>query len=315
MATISGYEIKGYDIKFYCKVTEMNIGSPTYKCVLSFGTGMKQFCMTAMYDKQKNPNTIYIDRVENNDLCVKDGLLSNYDKGTIKFVKTSLCAMKQLFPQVVRFTFTDDSQIYCDKKSKLFKLSMSYDYILKYNESWYQKNFDAILPGFISKYYDNNKHVVITSEPGSIMDTYVKSLQVLDEPIMEYLLIKDTLPQLNKYKKEYEASKTPREFIQTLRVNLGNTFCFVVGPWLNQYMMLLQVKLSPEYWYITTIESDPNFKMIPMDPEDAIKMLDNPTRFQSGGGTRKRNKRNKRLIYKMIADSNFTEHCVGYYHD
>ena len=82
---MNGYKVRGFDLTFYCKKSEINIGMSNYKCVLSFGAGMKKFCMTAFYDKQKNPTTIYINNVENNDLCVSNGLLSNYDN-SIEFV-------------------------------------------------------------------------------------------------------------------------------------------------------------------------------------------------------------------------------------
>ena len=68
--------------------------------------------------------------VENNDLCVSNGLLSNYDKGTVKLVKTALYVIKTEFPEITTLTLKDDSQIYCEKGSKIFKISMSYDYIL-----------------------------------------------------------------------------------------------------------------------------------------------------------------------------------------
>ena len=307
---MNGYKVRGFDLTFYCKKSEINIGMSNYKCVLSFGAGMKKFCMTAFYDKQKNPTTIYINNVENNDLCVSNGLLSNYDKGTVKLVKTALYVIKTEFPEITTLTLKDDSQIYCEKGSKLFKMSMSYDYILKYNESWYQKHFNAILPGFISKNYISNK-VNIVSEPNSIMNKYVSSLHVLDEPNIDYSLIRDSFPQFEQYKDIYESSKSPRDFIQQLRTTLGTKYCFIVGPWLNHYMIFLQIKLHPDDWYILSsmIEPVPNYKIDPIDFIHAKRILDGGSQKNRTNKTRKQ----KKYTYKIVADCNFRDTCVGYY--
>jgi hypothetical protein len=247
---------------------------------------MKKFCLTAIY-KGVKPTEIYIDRVENNDLCLLNGKLSDYEKGTVKLIKVALFVMKSLFPDVTKYTLHDDSQLYCDKSSFLFKLSMSYDYILKYNETWYQKNFNAELPE-------------------SLMTMYNNSLKVLDEPITDYALIVNMFPQFSEYKSEYESSSTPRKFISLLRKKLDREFCFKVGKWLNQYMVSLQIKLLAENWYINAanIKNVPNFSMTHMDSNNANRIL-------NGGGRTRKN--NKRIGYKIKSDSAFTENCVGYY--
>lgn len=301
-----GYIITGYDIKIYCKLTETNIGEPNYKCVISFGTGMKKWCITALYDKTK-PNEIYIDRVQNNDLCVIGGKLRDYEKGTTKLVKIALYTLRQLFPDVIKLTLHDDSQIYCDEKSLMFKLSLSYDYILKYNESWYQKNFNAELPGFISKKYTNTQYSTITYQQDSLMGNYVESLAKLDDAIMPYSLIINIFPQFSEYKMEYEASNTAREFISKLRKTLKNDFCFKVGKWLNQYMLFLQIKLSAEYWYILSVNIDsvPNFTI-------TILSNNNTQRILNGGKRYNKTLKSKKGL-QIIADSNFTDICVGSY--
>ncbi len=309
---VTGYIVTGYNIKLYCKMTETNIGQPTYKCVLSFGGGMKKFCLTAIFDN-KNPTEIYIDRIDNNDLCVIEGKLQNYEKGTIKLIKISLCSIKKLFPHINKLTLVDDSQIYCEEINKNFKLSLSYDYILKYNESWYQKHFNAELPGFISKDYINNEiYPIIHNESGTLMYNYSNSLKVLDEPIMDYSLIINIFPQLIEYKNEYESSKTPRLFINLLRKKLKNEFCFKIGKWLNQYMVSLRIKLSAEYWYILTsnIESVPQFNMLLMDETNAKRIL-------NGGYNKIKNtkKQSKNYGYRIISDSNFTDSFIGSYND
>ena len=317
---MSGYLITGYNMKIYCKLTESNVGKSDYKCAISFGTfsnrestarpsrsgtGMKKWCVTAMYDIT-NPTEIYIDRVQNNDLCVVDGKLRNYEKGTIKLVKIALYTIKQLFPDVTKLSLHDDSQIYCDETSNMFKLSLSYDYIVKYNESWYQKNFSAELPGCKSKTYGDNIYPNIKYEDDTLMANYVKSLKKLDEPIIPYPLIIDTFPYFSEYKIDYESSNTPRKFINKLRKTLKNDFCFKVGKWLNQYMLTLHIKLSPEYWYILTenIESVPNFTMTKLKDENTKRILD--------GGGRTRNN-SKKTGFRIVSDSNLTDIFVGGY--
>jgi hypothetical protein len=306
---ITGYLVTGYDIKMYCKTTETNKGQPNYKCVLSFGGGMKKFCLTAIFDNKK-PDEMYIDHVDNNDLCTIGTKLKAYEKGTIKIVKIALYVIKHLFPDVNKLTLFDDSQILCDESNRSFKLSLSYDYILKYNESWYQKQFSAELPGMISKKYaKNNVFPIIVGEPGSLMDKYTKSLQVLDEPIMDYSQIINSYPQFSEYEDCYKKSKTPREFINALRRDLKSDFCFKVGKWLNQYMVSLRIKLFAEEWYIltSTIEMPPNFDMTLMNNINSKRILD--------GGRHNTKKNTKNNGIHIGSDSNFTSSVVGVYDD
>jgi hypothetical protein len=152
MSNIKAYKISGYNINLYCKISEYGIDTNNYMCSMSFGTGNKKFCLTAIY-KALNPFEIYIDRVEKNDLCIIDNKLSDIDEGLVKLVKLSLLFIKKIYPHVTRLTFHDDSQIYCNnvralqsltlRENKLDKLSLAYDYIIKYNQTWYEKNFKA----------------------------------------------------------------------------------------------------------------------------------------------------------------------------
>jgi hypothetical protein len=305
---LTGYLITGYDIKLYCKMSEFNIGQPNYTCTLSFGGGMKKFCLVATFNNKK-PNQIYIDRVDNNDLCTIDNKLKTYEKGTVKLVRIALRTIKQLFPHINKLTLFDDSQILCDESNNLFKLSLSYDYILKYNESWYQKQFSAELPGFISKeYVKNGKFPIVKAEPGTIMDNFMTSLLVLDEPIMDYSQIINSYPQFSEFETEYKAAKTPREFIGILRKKLGEDFCFKVGKWLNQYMVSLRIKLSPEYWYIPAekILDVPKFSMTLMNEVNTKRILD-------GGGRRNTKKHSKKLGFRITGGHTFTESFIGSY--
>lgn len=69
--SIHGKKLEGYGITTYCKTTELYKDDPIqYTCDFAFGTGIKKFCMVAKYDV-KNPDSIYIDRVENNKACYR----------------------------------------------------------------------------------------------------------------------------------------------------------------------------------------------------------------------------------------------------
>ncbi len=197
---ISGYEISGYNMKLYCKITEYGIDTDYYKCTMSFGSGFRKFCLIASYSKQK-PYEIYIDRIEKKDLCIINDKLSNFIDGTVKLVKIALWTMKQMYPHVKKYTLKDDSQIYCDGENSEDSMHMAYDYILKYNETWYQKKFNAELSGFISKVISKNDPLTkIISEKDSLMNMSYSSFIILDEPITPLPLVIDLLPILLKYK-------------------------------------------------------------------------------------------------------------------
>jgi hypothetical protein len=255
MADIRAYKISGYDISLYCKITEYGINTDNYICSMSFGSGNKKFCLIAIY-KASNPFEIYIDRIEKNDLCIIGNKLTDIEEGLVKLVRLSLLFIKIIYPHVTCLTFQDDSQIYCNNENKLNKLSLAYDYIIKYNQTWYENKFKAELPGLISA---KNK----TATEKSLMYTYFESLKELDKPLIPFEIIVNTINILQKYEDEYNSSKTPREFINCIRAKYKNEYCKEVCKWLNSYMKVLQIKIYPESWYILTLNiSDiPKFKI------------------------------------------------------
>jgi hypothetical protein len=285
MYEIKGYDIKGYGMHIYCKITEYGIDTEGYKCTMSFGTGLKKFCLIASYSKD-NPYEIYIDRIEKRDICIVNGTLSDFEEGTVKFVKTALCTMKQLYPHVRKYTLKDNSQLVCnDTANDKNKILLSYDYILKYNQTWYQSKFNAELPD-------------------SFMDIAHKSYSILDKQLNPLPLVSDAIPELEKYKHEYETSKTPREFIHTLRTKYGDAYCFEVS-WLNRYMLYLNIEIFPNHWYISEnhIKSVPNYKATLLPQRNAIRKLD--------GGTRKNTRKQK--SYCFTSDCVLTSDIVGTY--
>lgn len=219
------YIIKSFDKEFYCKIT--NIYN---NYTLSVG-GKNNYCLIVAI-KQLTPTQAYIDSIEFNEKCVKDGTLEE-NNGMFKLVTAGLYTLKIKFPKVEKILLKDDSYVYCKKGSKEYKLSLAHDYIIKYNETWYQKQFNATLP----KEY---------------LETFNKSLKVLDEPLDNYEFQVSLIPQLKEYEDIYMKSKTPREFIKSLKHNLKEEYCFKVGKWLNHYMDKLNIKLFSDFWYIDT---------------------------------------------------------------
>jgi hypothetical protein len=271
MSILSGYTITGNGLRLYCKIIEYGINTDNYKCTMLFGTGMRKFCLTASYNK-KNQYEIYIDRVEKQDICILDSRLSNVGDGTAKLVKIALWTMKQLYPHVKQYTFIDTSQIHCDGEHSKDTMHMGYDYILKYNKTWYQKKFKAEL------------------ESEEYAEKLNKSLKALDEEIVPLDLIKDIFPDfIEKYKQEYESSNTPRDFINKLRKKHGKEYCNIVGQWLNRYMKYLRINIYPESWLIKeeNIIKPTKFKATKLSPSDVTTRLN---RISGGKRTRKQYK-------------------------
>jgi len=219
------FTVKGDGKEFYCKVQTILQYNSNPMYTISFGS-KTEFCVTIAI---KLDTVAYIDRVEYNELCVKDGVLP--DGGTSTIVSVALWTIKQLFPRIETFTLTDDSYLYCIKKSKEYKLSLAYDYIVKYGETWYEKKFKAILP---DKFYSD----------------YKDSQKVLDLPLDPFEYQSSRAPFLIKYKDVYSSTKTPRDFITSLRETYGREYCKEVGPWLNRYMECLKVVMFKDSWLI-----------------------------------------------------------------
>lgn len=273
----------------YCKISSFTAygkTEPSYS--ISFG-GKSDFCFTSSIDK-RSPDICYIDRIEYNGCCVVDGTL-NERGGTIALVKLALWTIIHLFPNVRKFTLKDNSYIYCEKGSKMTKLSLSYDSLLKYNKTWYQRHFDATLPT-------------------EILSEFVRSISILDEPLASFDYIVSKLNALQPFEAEYESapeqlgvsseqvpiySHTPRAFINALRRD--QNYCFKVGKWLEQYMNLINVRLFADNWFILreSVKEPPNYHI--QETRNNIR----------GGGTRKKVKqRNFSLIahYSCGGDDN-----------
>jgi hypothetical protein len=290
---IIGYKVSGYSFNLYCKITEYGINTNNYKCTMAFGTGFKKFCLVASYSS-KNPYEIYIDRIERKDNCIINDSLSDFEEGTVKLVKIALWTMTKFYPHVAKYTLIDSSQIHCGDNSN-DTIHLGFDYILKYNQTWYQKKFNAELPGFIDKFVDGL--TIIKSEKNSIMYKVYNSYKVLDEEIVPIQLVSDSIPFILDYKEEYSTSKTPREFIQKLRNKFGKKYCNIVGKWLNNYMFYLNISIEMDKWYIPkrNIIEPQGYSIIRLSEQNVIAKLN--------GGKRDTKKQHK-YKYNIIAKYN-----------
>jgi len=227
--TVFKYAVNGFGTSFYCKVSELDVqGSVFYS--FAFG-GKDTFCFIAAMDPNKN-YIPYIDRVEYNESCVKEGILEELG-GTTHLVQCALWTMKYLFPHITKFKLIDDSYIYCNRGSKEIKMSLAYDLIFKRNQTWYEEKFKAHLPPHL-------------------MEEYKKTLNVLDQPLAPFQYVSNIISKLYKYKEEYETSTTPRLFIQAIRKKYGKKYCFELD-WLVQYAEMLGINYYKSAWEIDDV--------------------------------------------------------------
>jgi hypothetical protein len=293
--------IKGYGIGANCKITTYSDNRVTY----SFGNGRNNYCLTASYDPA-NPDNIYIDRVEKAE-CLIDVNIEDIEDATAKLVRLALYTMYQDKPSIKRITLKDDSYLYCNGSSGP-KISIAYDYILKYNQTWYQKKFGALLPGFISEngeMIENTKLIKISIDDspkmvhvidGSPMDIYLTSILNLDKPCITYEEITDNFYEIKRHRNEYELSASPRDFIEKLRKKYDIvTFCKEGATWFKRYIEFLQVKLFYDLWYIpvSSIKMPTGFVITEPSAKNKSRILQ--------GGKRNRTKKSS-IQYGIISN-------------
>ena len=206
MSQLETFVVKGFNnLRIYCKISAMSSYGKTEKnYTISFG-GKNVFCFTAAISAD-TPHICYIDRVEYNNACVTDGSLRERGN-TTQLVRLALWTIVTKFPRVTTITLIDDSYIYCNGENTGTKLSLSYDSIVKYNQTWYQRNFKAELPTYKKPKFEN-------------------SLLILDRPLESFEFMSSRLNALQPYTELYTG--TPREFITNLRRTYGANYCFNV---------------------------------------------------------------------------------------
>lgn len=272
--------IKGDGIEANCKITTYVDQRITY----SFGNGRNNFCLTASYDPTK-PDRIYIDRVEKAD-CLIGAKLEDMDEGTAKLVRLALYTMYQDKPHIKCITLKDDSYLYCHGISGP-KISMAHDYLLKYNQTWYQKKFGAVLPGFRQEGQ---------LDPGSPMELYQVSILNLDKPCITYEEITEKFHEIKKHRLEYESSVSPRDFMNKLRTKYEKTaFCKEGASWFKRYIDFLQINIFYDLWHVPVenIQRPTLYKIYEPDAKNKERIL-------QGGSKRRSSRRRRRINHSGI---------------
>ncbi len=272
--------VSGFGKQYYCKIIESTRdGKHSY--TFSFG-GRRYYCIIITI-RPDTPDVGYIDRMEYNEACVKDGSLE-HKKGIWHLGVTALWTFHTQFPHIKYFTLMDDSHIYCEDGSKVHKLNLAYDYIVKYNKTWYEDKFNAHLPS-------------------PLMKMYKESCKVLDKPSDTFAFMVERESRIRPYEKIYNDSKTPREFLNKLRAHLGPQYCFEVGKWLSSYIELLRITIFKMSWMI-------NIEDIHKPDNFSIAEKKNEMR---GGGKKQTRKNQRPRNFSIISGNDEEGTIVGYY--
>jgi hypothetical protein len=253
---IQYYIIKSSNKEFYCKVIQY-FGNYT----ITVG-GKKGYCLLVIINKT-SPTEAYIRDIAYDDACAKDGNLEKMG-GIYTLIACGLYCIKEKIRNIQRFSLTDASHIQCIKGSQQYKMDLAYDSILKYNQTWYQRRFHATLP------------------PTSL-SKFEASLKRLDMGLPDFKYFVSIIP--STLKDIYLHTKTPREFIETIRSTYKENYCFQVAFWLDSFLEMCGIHLYRDEWYI---------------PIDAVVAPEDYSveETQDGGGGRRltRKKRNFRLV-------------------
>lgn len=225
--------IHGNGIDTYCKLTQYEYSDATRnKYTFSFGTGPRRFCLVVAINGE-DYSSAYIDRVDRIEKCSKGTGMTDIADAMVKFVSLGLYTIKRMCPWVKRFTLKDDSKLVCNGSNGP-SIRLSYDYLIKYNMTWYQKKFGAQLDS-------------------PMKELFVKSLEGLDKPCVVFESILEDFPELEPYRDIYESSNSPREFLTRVRSQFPDpaSFCRGVTSWFDRYMGTLRIRLFMDSWFIS----------------------------------------------------------------
>lgn len=254
--------IHGNGIDTYCKITqyEYTNGSRN-KYSFSFGTGPRKYCMIVSIDGT-DYSSAYIDRVDRIEKCSKGTGMTDIVDAMVKFVSLGLYTIKMMCPWVTRFTLKDDSKLVCNGSNGP-SIRLSYDYLIKYNMTWYQKKFGAQLES-------------------PMRERFLKSLEVFDKPCSNIESLLEDFPELEPYRSVYESSTSPRDFLLRVRNQFPDpsSFCRGVSSWFDRYLGTLRIQLFMDSWFIP-VEAV-------LKPEGFRVGRPVNERVLNGGGTRKR---------------------------
>jgi len=298
--------IHGNGIDTYCKISQYEYTDDSKSSyTLSFGTG-ERYCLTVSINGM-DYSTAYIDRVDRVEACSKGGL-SKIVNGMIKLVPLGLYTMTRMCPWVKRFTLKDNSRIVCNGKDGP-AIRLAYDFILKYNVTWYQKNFGARLEGLVDAANETTEtfssslgdfHAV----KGSPMARFFTCLRALERPCYEWENIQDHFPEMRAYHDLYMSSPTIREFLLRIRSQYhdAESFCNGVSPWFDNYIdSILHISVFSDGWFIPVeLVLEPEGFAVKKQVDVSVLNVAQVKVTQGGHrGTKRRNKVRSRLMGMM----------------
>ena len=110
---------------------------------------------------------------------------------------------------------------------------------------------------------------------------YYRNLEILTQPSEDYHMVVERVPSIAPYEAQYRASATPREFMEKVRVHLGDKYCEKGARLLTSYMKYLHIDHIPRWRIrIEDVEAVPDFEREEISPANAKQRLN--------GGTRRR---------------------------
>lgn len=268
--------VHGNGLSTYCKLSQYEyVQGSQNRYTFSFGTGRRAFCMIVVIHGQDYTKA-YIDRIDRLSSCIKGRDLDKMAEGMVKFVQIGLYVIKQMCPWIERFTLKDDSAVVCNGVSGP-SISMAYDYLIKYNMTWYQKKFGARLPD-------------------TMMDAFTQSLEVLDRTLVPFELIVDLLPEMIAVRDVYDIASSPRDFITQLRSRFEkpSDFCSAVSPWFDRYMNTLHIERFVDSWFIPVdaVVQPSNFSVGAAINADTMNRIN----LSVAGGSRRKTKKVSRWM-------------------
>lgn len=233
------------NVKYYTK------NENPYMYYLIFG-GKKIECMdiTIKFDLLNKKWIAHINQLQHDKDCIINKEL-NRKNGTLDFLHSCFLFVIKKFPFVNEFKLEDNSTVECKENRKQIQLSTLY--IIKHNNTWYGKNFDATID-------DKTYQIKFLWCLDKLNDEKYKN-----ENFKDYILFKNNfrffLENINDdvLDKIYKESKTIREFvlhvINTYKCEnytkfLGNLFNTLfefnptIFPWSFVYRPIFDIKIQ-----------------------------------------------------------------------
>ena len=276
-----GFRMKGLGITMYCHIRAVND-----VIRLTFGKKLRTFCISITYDHTK-PTELCLDRVESAKDSIAYDRVTDLERDAVRCMKLVLYMVKQWFPRVIVIRFADDSKIIC--RTKPHPLMLSHEYITKYGKTWFEYHFHASIDE--SRGYDKP------------ID-YYHALEILTQPHRNvYRYVVNLIPAIIPFEAQYVASTTPREFLENVRIHLGDSYWENGSTVLIAYLRYLRIHPILRWKILMNdVENIPDVERKGIAQDDAIRMLN--------GGYTRRTRRNQMPRYQFSNEVDFRWYAI-----